>query len=296
MNYSIDAGHNCTPDKGASGFKQEDVLTREVVAKIVEKVKALGFPITDCTPYGQIFSSVSGSLEYRCVRANSSGSQLHLCIHFNEGGGEGVEVYAVSSTGIDYAVKICARIATLGYGNRGVKNGSHLYVVNRTSMPCCLVECSFVDNQGDMNRYNADQIAGAIVNAVTGQIVQSSTTPVVQTDNPTVNADSVVESFQQAVNKAGIKDKNGNVLAEDRIRGVLTNSIIAKLLIVRGDKNAMVSWIQERLIILGFNVGSTGADGDFGWYTLVAVQHFQASRGLAPDGKVGPLTINALLK
>lgn len=286
MNYSIDAGHNCTPDRGATGFKQEDVLTKEVVANIIEKVRALSFAITDCTPYDQTFSNVAGSLEFRCAKANSSGSKLHLCIHFNSGGGEGVEVYAVSQVGKDYAAKICAKIAALGYGNRGVKEGNHLYVVNRTNMPCCLVECSFLDNKEDMNRYNADQIAGAIVSAVIEEA---------DSNQPTT-AKSVVKSFQYAVNLVGLKDKNGNALVEDRIRGVLTNSVIAKVLVVRGSKNELVRWIQKRLITLGFNCGSAGADGIFGWYTLVAVQHFQASRGLTPDGKVGPLTINALLK
>lgn len=286
MNYSIDAGHNCIPDIGATGFKQEDVLTKEVVEKIIEKVRALSYVITDCTPYDQTFSNVGRSLEFRCKKANSSGSQFHLCIHFNAGGGEGVEVYAVSQEGKDYAAKICAEIEALGYGNRGVKDGSHLYVVNRTNMPCCLVECSFIDNKEDMNKYNADQIARAIVKAVIGQVVPNPPSPV----------NSLVKAFQYSVNIVGIKDKNGNALAEDGVRGDLTKSVIAKILIVRGANNELVRWIQKRLISLGYNCGSTGADGDFGWYTLAAVQHFQASKGLSPDGKVGPLTINALLK
>ena len=286
MNYSIDAGHNCIPDKGATGIRQEDVLTKEVVKKIVEKIKALGFTITDCTPYGEIFQSVGASLEYRCEKANSSNSQLHLCIHFNSGGGEGVEVYAISQAGKAYAAKICDEIAALGYGNRGVKEGNHLYVINRTNMPCCLVECSFVDSQDDMNRYNADQIASAIVKAVIGQGVI----------NPPVPLNPILKVFQHAANITGIRDKNGNALVEDGIIGELTKSVIDKILIVRGDKNELVKWVQQRLIIHGFNLGSVGADGDFGWYTLVEVQHFQASQRLAPDGKVGPLTINALLK
>jgi N-acetylmuramoyl-L-alanine amidase len=57
----------------------------------------------NCTPYGLTFSNVAGSLQYRCDKANSSGSEFHGCIHFNFGGGEGVEVYAISEKGKDSA-------------------------------------------------------------------------------------------------------------------------------------------------------------------------------------------------
>lgn len=67
-------------------------------------------------------------------------------------------------------------------------------------------------------------------------------------------------------------------------------------MITRGLKNELVRWIQQRLIALGFSCGTAGADADFGWGTLSVVQHFQASRGLKSDGKVGPLIIAALLK
>lgn len=105
-----------------------------------------------------------------------------------------------------------------------------------------------------------------------------------------------IKTLQRAVNLTEIKDKNGNCLKEDGIRGILTNSAITKILITRGMKNELVKWIQQRLIILGFSYGKAGTDGEFDWNTLTIVQHFQASRGLKADGIVGPLTINALLK
>jgi N-acetylmuramoyl-L-alanine amidase len=291
MIFSFDAGHNCTPDVGATGIRQEDVLTKEVVGLIVPKLRQLGHTVTDCTPYGLTFPNVAGSLEYRCEKANASGSELHGCIHFNYGGGKGVEVYTVSEKGKEYAEKICVEIESLGYTNRGVKDGSHLYVVNRTNMPSVLVECCFVDSEEDMNRYNANNLANAIVKAITGQAVPATPVVVVAPSNP------VIASIQKLCNSLGVRDKNGSALIVDGISGNCTSSAIAKLpLVKRGDKGEFVKWIQQRLIDSGFNLGPSGADGDFGYCTLVAVQNFQTKRGLIPDGIVGPMTLAELLK
>lgn len=69
-----------------------------------------------------------------------------------------------------------------------------------------------------------------------------------------------------------------------------------RLYLTKGANNEFVRWIQQRLIALGFNCGKTGSDSYFGTLTLVAVQNFQASRGLKADGVVGQLTTTHLLK
>lgn len=268
MKISIDAGHNCAPDVGASGIKQEDNLTKEVVGLIVSKLKALGHTIIDCTPYGQVFSNVGASLAYRCAIANQNQTELHLCIHFNAGGGEGSEVYAVSPKGKEYAQKILDSICSLGYPNRGVKDGGHLYVVNQTDMPCCLVECSFVDSSKDMEKYNADSLANAIVKAVTGQdvIVPVATAP----SQPLYN-------YAYLQHEIGVK--------EDNIPGPITLSKCP--LIKIGANGNIVKWIQAKL---GISI-----DGIFGRQTLIAIQNFQAKHGLVADGAVGPNTWKKLL-
>jgi len=106
----------------------------------------------------------------------------------------------------------------------------------------------------------------------------------------------VVKAFQHAANLVGLKDKNGDKLVEDGIKGPHTDEVVSKILVTKGANNEFVRWIQQRLIALGFNCGKTGADSYFGTLTLVAVQNFQASRGLKADGVVGQLTTTQLLK
>lgn len=51
---------------------------------------------------------------------------------------------------------------------------SNLFIVKNTNMPCVVVECAFIDSVKDMNMYNADLIANAIVKAVIGVITPSN--------------------------------------------------------------------------------------------------------------------------
>lgn len=60
--------------------------------------------------------------------------------------------------------------------------------------------------------------------------------------------------------------------------------------IVKNQISEDVRKIQARLIELGYNCGSKGADSIFGRNTEKAVKAFQKANGLAPDGIVGPLT------
>lgn len=57
-----------------------------------------------------------------------------------------------------------------------------------------------------------------------------------------------------------------------------------------------ISGIQGFLIGHGFDLGPTGADGVIGNKTREAVVTFQCSKGLTPDGIVGPATRSAMLE
>ena len=62
----------------------------------------------------------------------------------------------------------------------------------------------------------------------------------------------------------------------------------------KGSKGDYVQLLQTKLIVLGYDLGSYGADGDFGSKTTEAVKAFQKDRGLTADGVVGAKTWEAL--
>jgi DNA-binding LytR/AlgR family response regulator len=64
----------------------------------------------------------------------------------------------------------------------------------------------------------------------------------------------------------------------------------------RGDKGADVIECQTMLTRLGYDIGKTGIDGDFGRATEAGVKAFQSDHRLVVDGVVGPMTWDALDK
>ena len=166
MKYGIDIGHNCPPsDMGYIGIRKEDELNKEVGIKVMTKLKELKHEVVYCTPSPD--SSLSNSLYLRVNKANEENVDLYVSIHFNGGSGHGAEVFAISESGKKIAKRVVDEIAELGYVNRGVKDGSFLYLLKNTQMPAILVEAGFVDSKDDMERYNAENIANAIVNGIT---------------------------------------------------------------------------------------------------------------------------------
>ena len=64
----------------------------------------------------------------------------------------------------------------------------------------------------------------------------------------------------------------------------------------RGNKGADVIECQTMLTRLGYDIGKTGIDGDFGRATEAGVKSFQSDHKLVVDGVVGPMTLDALDK
>lgn len=87
-------------------------------------------------------------------------------------------------------------------------------------------------------------------------------------------------------------------LQVDGIAGPITNNKMDDLLTaapVGGNNTSRSTYdIQKKLISLGYDLGSYGADGDYGAATTTAVMKFQKDKGLVPDGVYGPLTDAAL--
>ena len=176
MKIMIDCGHCLSgADTGAQGNgKKEELLTREVGALVKTYLLQQGHQC-ELTEVNSGYSSVSASLQARIDKEKAYKPDLFVSIHFNAGGGTGTETYVCSTTGqaYQYAKKVQAKIVeSTGYRDRGVKTANYT-VIAKTNSPAMLVECAFIDSANDMNTYNADTLAKAIVEGITGIKVEN---------------------------------------------------------------------------------------------------------------------------
>ena len=77
---------------------------------------------------------------------------------------------------------------------------------------------------------------------------------------------------------------------------VKEEELVYTRLLKRGRTGDDVRLLQEALIKLGYDLGSYGADGDFGGATQNAVFKFQQDNNLDADGEAGPATYDMLNK
>lgn len=167
MRFGIDIGHNCHPDSGAVGIKAENVLNMDVGNRVIDKLEALGHEVVNCKPNKA--TSIRNSLQQRVNISNKAGVDLFVSIHFNAFNCKayGTEVFAISQAGRNLAQKVLSEIIELGFFNRGVKDGSHLFVVKNTDAPAILIECAFCDSARDMKLFEAEEMAEAIARGLT---------------------------------------------------------------------------------------------------------------------------------
>ncbi|MFS0516563.1 N-acetylmuramoyl-L-alanine amidase [Nostoc sp. UIC 10607] len=169
MKFGIDMGHNCPPhDTGATGIQQEDILTKAVGTKLIQKLKAAGHTVIDCTPTSA--SSVNDSLRQRVNKANANNVNVFISIHFNKFNtiANGTEIFAISNTSKGIAKSVLKEIVKLGFNDRKVKNAD-FFVIKNTQMPAILIECCFCDAKVDMDRFDAEKMAEAIKDGLIGE-------------------------------------------------------------------------------------------------------------------------------
>ena len=148
--YNIHAGHNFYVP-GAGGCFSETEQTRVVKNKVIALLRAESHTVYDCTD--EEGRTANQNLANIVSLQNSHRVDLDVSIHFNafNGAAHGVEVLQYSSKTQSVAQNIADRIAELGFFNRGVKDGSRLYVLKRSNCPAILIECCFCDSQTDAN-------------------------------------------------------------------------------------------------------------------------------------------------
>lgn len=179
---TIAGGHSGHTGARGCGYKEED-LTKEVAVKLTAMFNNNGYKAYNCSPTGTGYT-VNSQLQAEVNNANRYNAKLHLCIHFNafNSNANGTEtwIYAKGGNAEKFAIEINKELVSLGFSNRGIKvSGNSLYVPRKTTAPCCLIEVCFIDNQGDMYKYNLNSVCNAIYKAVTGESYSSNAnTPV----------------------------------------------------------------------------------------------------------------------
>jgi N-acetylmuramoyl-L-alanine amidase len=158
----VNAGHTKI-GKGIGAYKylNESRETRRIAYHLLYLLAGTNHEVIPA-----IYDVSSNNLKEAVTLSNNKCADLFISIHLNAGGGTGVECYTWRGEKTTKAVNICNNIAALGFNNRGIKDGSSLYVIKHTKAPAVLVECCFVDNQKDKEKYNAYKMAEAIYKAI----------------------------------------------------------------------------------------------------------------------------------
>ena len=184
MRIGVHAGHN--PDGkvscGAIGLIKESTENRKVKDEVIRLLKIAGHTVYDCTVNDG--TSTSDIVNKQVKKSNAQDLDLTVSIHFNSGAKDqkgngkttGVEVLMSSIDGIkkETGTRICTNVAKLGYANRGNKKRTDLGFLTRTKAKAILVECCFVDDKDDIDKYNYKTMAKAIAEGIHGKSINES--------------------------------------------------------------------------------------------------------------------------
>lgn len=174
MKFNVHGGHNKIV-QGASKFLNEVTEDRKVKNEVIRLLKLQGHTVYDCTD--DVGKTQNDNLKNIVKKCNAHSVDLDVSIHLNSDGGEGVEVYTYNNGTKVYATRICDKISkSLDIKNRGVKNGSGLYVLKNTRAQALLIECCFVDSKNDSSKWDAKKCAKAIVEGILNKSISTSTT------------------------------------------------------------------------------------------------------------------------
>ena len=190
------------------------------------------------------------------------------------------------------AYKCPAGVWTIGYGHTaGVKQGDKISAAQAEAYLRADLE-KYEKKVDKYSKYNWSQNEfDAMVSFAynVGSIDQLTANG---TRNKAVVAEKIL-SYNKAAGKV-LTGLSRRRKAEQELFLKGTSKTPAHPTIKVGSRGTDVTYLQQRLTELGYNVGKV--DGIFGALTLAAVKLFQAASGLVADGIVGPLTWAEILK
>lgn len=150
----LDDGHEFntagkrTPKFADGSFMHENEFNLAVKKYLKVELERNGFRTIDANP-----DRKETTLAQRVAVANKAKADLYISIHANAfkgvwGNAKGIETFVYKSGDGKRIGGIIHKHLLQGtkLTDRGVKDGSHLYVIKNTNMPAVLVECGFMDN------------------------------------------------------------------------------------------------------------------------------------------------------
>lgn len=165
MRIIINAGHTkLEGGTGAVGFVNESIETRKISYEILKQLADTKHEVIPA-----VFDKSLNNLKDAVNCSNDNIADLFISIHLNAGGGHGSEIYTWKGQQTDRARKVLNNLASIGFKDRGIKDGSKLYVIKNTKCEAMLIEICFVDNKSDIDLFNNlgyEEIAKSIVNAI----------------------------------------------------------------------------------------------------------------------------------
>lgn len=179
--YNVHGGHSLVC-RGAAALLDEVNEDRKVKNRVIKLLRAAGHEAYDCTD--DAGATQNENLAAIVKKCNAHQADLDISIHLNSGRNDstgdgstgGVEVYGYDAGTQAAGASICSGIAAaLNLNNRGFKINTGLYVLRSTKSPAILIECAFVDDKDDADRWDADRCADAIVKALIGSVPSNDT-------------------------------------------------------------------------------------------------------------------------
>ncbi|MDQ0417932.1 N-acetylmuramoyl-L-alanine amidase [Croceifilum oryzae] len=261
MSYliALDDGHGRgtsgkrTPHISGVGVIEENRFNSAVVGFLDQELRKCGFRTLLVAP-----TDYDTPLARRTALANAKRADVYVAVHYNAGGGSGIETFyhTASSKGRRLATCIHKQVVKgTPQKDRGLKSGNHLWVIRKTNMPATLVEFGFMDDPG-------------LVEAK--RMISSD----FQRECAMETARGICEFFGVAYSSGSSSTSTSSPS--------YPGSHIRK-----GSRGESVRMIQRRL-------GGLVVDGIFGEKTLSAVRLFQKRNDLVVDGIVGVNTWKAL--
>lgn len=268
--YNVHAGHAMYKSGyayGAVGILNESNEARTVKNEVIRLLKVEGHTVYDCTVDNA--TTKNGCLASIVKKCNAHDVTLDVSIHLNSGRNDysgdnstgGCEVYNYDTRTKAISDRINKNISNaLGIRNRGTKYEPNFYVLANTNSLAILVECCFVDDKDDVNKWDAKKCAKAIVEGILNKSV-SSVTPSSSSSTTTqlyrvraswdnvksqLGAYSVLDNAKKNCPSGyNVYDWNGNVVYSNVQESTNTNSQLYRVRLTWADAKSQKGAYKE---------------------------------------------------